>query len=215
MSRVHRLAVPPQAAGGASGGRTALLGDAAARHRRRAGDELSPGIVTLIVESEPENSTQLFRYQYLKTHDPNERFDKMLEILQGSYFQEPARFSDLMTALFGPRSTLAALLCAQERCILDFEQYSQGYRIPCTVARLGAGHAFHQATYWHNRMFNPNLPAGVEILSFRPDWPHAAAYRSDPEGTLAEGTGSTRVRSELAVGLVEIDQSDGAATSGT
>jgi len=149
----------------------------------REGDERSPGIVTLIVESEPENSTQLFRYQYLKTLDPNERYDKMLEILQGGYFQEPARFSDLMTALFGPRSTLAALLCAEETCILDFEQYSQGYRIPCTVARLPARHAFQQATYWHNRLFNPDLPADVEILSFRPDWPHAAAYRSDPELT--------------------------------
>ena len=142
------------------------------------GQELSPGIVTLIIESEPETSTQLFRYQYLKTHDPNERYDKMLEILQGRYFQEPARFSDLMTALFGPRSTLAALLRSEQRCILDFEQHSQGYRIPCAVARLAESHAFHQATYWHNRLFNPNLPAGVEILSFRPDWPHAARYRS-------------------------------------
>jgi hypothetical protein len=143
------------------------------------GDELSPGIVTLIVESEPQVSTELFRYEYLKTQDPNERFDKMLEILQSSHFQEPARFSDLMTALFGPGSALAALLAAEDRCILEFEQYTQGYRIPCAVARLGAGHAFHQVTYWHNRMFNPNLPAGVEILSFRPDWAHAARFRSD------------------------------------
>jgi hypothetical protein len=143
------------------------------------GDELSPGIVTLIVESEPQVSTELFRYEYLKTHDPNERFDKMLEILQSSHFQEPSRFSDLMTALFGPGSRLAAGLAAQGRCILEFGQFTQGYRIPCAVARLPAGHAFHQATYWHNRMFNPNVPAGVEILSFRPDWAHAARYRSD------------------------------------
>jgi hypothetical protein len=147
----------------------------------REGKELSPAVVTLIIESEPETSTQLFRYQYLKTHDPNERWDKMLEILQGSYFQEPSRFSDLMTALFGPRSTLGAQLRDQERCILEFEQYSQGYCIPCTVARLADRHAFHQATYWHNRLFNPNLPADVEILSFRPDWRHAAGYRSDPK----------------------------------
>jgi hypothetical protein len=146
--------------------------------------ELSPGIVTLILESEPENSTQLFRYQYLKTHDPNEHYDKMLEILQGNYFQEPARFSDVMTALFGPRSALAALLCAHERCILDFEQYSQSYRIPCSVARLAAGHALHQATYWHNRLFNPNLPGDVEILSFRPDWSHAAGHRGDQDQNL-------------------------------
>ena len=79
----------------------------------------------------------------------------------------------------GPGSTLAARLAAQGRCILEFEQYTQGYRIPCAVARLPGGHAFHQATYWHNRLFNPNIPAGVEILSFRPDWAHAARYRSD------------------------------------
>jgi hypothetical protein len=143
------------------------------------GEKLSPGIVMLIVESEPQVSTELFRYQYLKTQDPNERFDKMLEILQSSHFQEPARFSDLMTALFGPGSTLAPRLAAEGRCILEFEQYTQGYRIPCAVARLPAGHAFHQATYWHNRMFNPNVPAGIEILSFQPDWAHAASYRSD------------------------------------
>src|SRR5271155_4387837 len=132
------------------------------------GSELSPGIVTLIVESEPENSTELFRYEYLKTQDPNERCDRMVEILQGSYFQEPARFTDRMTALFGPRSPLAALLRGQRHCILDFEQYTQGYRIPCSVARLADGDAFYQATYWHNRLFNPHLPAAVEILSFQP-----------------------------------------------
>jgi hypothetical protein len=145
------------------------------------GGELSPGIVTLIVESEPATSTELFRYQYLKTHDRNERYDKMLEILQASYFQEPARFSDRMTALFGRRSTLAARLCGQGSCILEFEQYSQAYRIPCMVARLADGHPFHQATYWHNRLFNSDLPADVEILAFQPDWPHAAGRRSDSE----------------------------------
>jgi hypothetical protein len=145
----------------------------------RSGEELSAGIVTLIVESEPEHSTQRFRYQYLRTHDPNERYDNMLEILQGSYFQDPTRFSDLITALFGPDSSLAAQLLSAGQCVLDFEQYTQGYRIPCAVARLAESHAFYQATLWHNRMFNPQLPAGVQILSFRPDWPHASAYRRD------------------------------------
>jgi hypothetical protein len=143
-------------------------------------NEVSQGMIMLIVESEPENSTELFRYEYSKTQDPNERCDRMVEILQGSYFQEPARFGDLMTALFGPRSSLAALLREERRCILEFEQYSQGYRVPCSVAQLPERSPYYQATYWHNRMFNPNQPAGVEILSFRPDWRHAAGYRSDP-----------------------------------
>jgi hypothetical protein len=143
----------------------------------RSGEALSEGIVSLIVETEPAESTQLFRYQYLRTHDPNERYDAMLEILQGSYFQEPARFSDLITALFGPQSDLATQLLTEGRCVLEFEQYTQGYRVPCAVTRLGESHPFHQATLWHNRMFNRQLPASVQILAFRPDWPHASAYR--------------------------------------
>jgi hypothetical protein len=142
-------------------------------------EELSAGIVTLIVESEPAHSTQLFRYQYLRTHDPVERYDNMLEILQGSYFQDPARFADLITALFGAESRLAAQLLGEAHCVLDFEQYTQGYRIPCAIARLAESSPFHQATLWHNRMFNPRLPASVQILSFRPDWSHAAAYRCE------------------------------------
>jgi hypothetical protein len=142
-------------------------------------EELSAGIVTLIVESEPAHSTQLFRYQYLRTHDPVERYDNMLEILQGSYFQDPARFADLITALFGAESRLAAQLLGEAHCVLDFEQYTQGYRIPCAIARLAESSPFQQATLWHNRMFNPRLPASVQILSFRPDWSHAAAYRCE------------------------------------
>ena len=141
------------------------------------GTELAPGIITLIVESEPENSTQLFRYQYLRTHDPNERYGSMLEALQGSYFQEPARFSDVMTALFAADSRLAAELGGR-RCVLEFEQYGQGYRIACEVTRLPESHRFHQATLWHNRMFNPALPAATQILAFTPDWPHSGSYRS-------------------------------------
>jgi hypothetical protein len=143
------------------------------------GDQIDPGIVVLLVESDPEASTTLFRHQYLKTQDPNERYDKILEILQASHFQQPAEFSDVMTALFGPQSATAARLLAHGRCILEFEEYAQGYRIPCTVAALDEGHAFFQATYWHNRMFNPNLPGGIEILSFTPDWAHGIGYQAE------------------------------------
>jgi len=146
-----------------------------------SGAELSAGIVTLLVEIDPHASTQQFRFQYLVTHDPNERYDKVLEILQGRYFQEPARFSGVLTALFGPQSALAGELLARERCVLEFEQYTQGYRLPSQVARLAVTHPLYQATYWHNRLFNANLPADIEILSFTPDWAHGRAYRASNE----------------------------------
>jgi hypothetical protein len=169
--RIRQLAARREGGRPSSGMRPRVL--------NRNEEELSAGIVTLIVESEPAHSTQLFRYQYLRTHDPVERYDNMLEILQGSYFQDPTRFADLITALFGAESRLAAQLLGEAHCVLDFEQYTQGYRIPCAIARLAESSPFQQATLWHNRMFNPRLPASVQILSFRPDWSHAAAYRCE------------------------------------
>ena len=143
----------------------------------REGHEIAPAMTMLILEEDPSESTALFRHQYLKTQDPNERYDKMLEILQASYFQQPALFGDVMTALFGPQSGIAARLIAHGRCLLEFEEYSQGYRIPAAVASLAENHALYQATYWHNRMFNPNLPGEARVLSFTPDWKHAEGYR--------------------------------------
>jgi hypothetical protein len=141
------------------------------------GDEIAPGVIVLLVEAEPRESTTLFRHQFLKTQDPNERYAKILEILQASYFQRPAEFSDVMTALFGPQSAVALRLLAHGRCALEFEEYSQGYRLPCAVAALDEAHPFFQATYWHNRMFNPDLPGGIQILSFTPDWTHSIGYQ--------------------------------------
>ena len=141
------------------------------------GDELASGITLLIVEEDPADSTALFRHQYLKTNDPIERYEKVLEILAASYFQRPTSFSDVMTALFGPDSVVAAGLLNHGGCSL----YAQAYRRPCKVAELATDDAFFQATYWHNRMFNPNMPPGVRILSFTPDWAHAAGWRVDSD----------------------------------
>jgi len=141
------------------------------------GDELAPGITLLIVEDDPGESTALFRHQYLKTNDPIERYEKIVEILAAGFFQHPTGFSDVMTALFGPGSAVAAGLLNHRGCVLEFEQYAQAYSLPCKVAELATDDAFFQATYWHNRLFNPKMPPGVRILSFTPDWTHAAGWR--------------------------------------
>jgi hypothetical protein len=147
------------------------------------GEPLSAGIVTLIVETEPENSTQQFRFEYLQTQDPHERYDRILRLLRASYFQEPSRFGDAMTALFTGGSVLAKSLLERGRCVLEFEQYTQGYRLPCEVTRLAVTHRLYQATYWHNRLFNPRQPAEIEVLCFKPDWTHARSFRRNPDAT--------------------------------
>lgn len=141
------------------------------------GHALSPGITVLLVEADPADSTALFRHQYLKTDDPIERYDKVLEILAGTYFQHPGGFSDVMTASFGPNAAVATQLLTHGGCVLEFEQYAQAYRLPCKVGELASADELYQATYWHNRMFNPNMPPGLRVLFFAPDWPHAAGWR--------------------------------------
>jgi hypothetical protein len=142
-----------------------------------SGDELAPAITVLIVEEDPADSTALFRHQYLKTNDPIERYEKAVEILSSTYFQHPRSFGDVMTALFGPDSAVAAALLNHGGGVLEFEEYAQAYRVPCRTAELATADALFQATYWHNRMFNPNMPPGVRVLSFTPDWKHAAGWR--------------------------------------
>ena len=142
-----------------------------------AGEEIAPAITVLLNEQEPDHSISQFKFQYQRTQDPVERYEKILELLSGSYFQQPASFTDAMTALFGPESDIAAALLNHGRCILEFEQYTQAYRIACAVRAVDEKSPLHQATYWHNRMFNPNMPAEISVLSFTPDWRHSGDYR--------------------------------------
>lgn len=141
------------------------------------GQEITPGIVVLLNKQDPDEAIKLFRHQVLKTFDPVERYDKALEIMAASYFQHPREFSDVMTALFGPDSTLAERLVAAFRCVLEFSQFGQTYRVPCTVTRCSEEDAAFQATYWHNRLYNDAMPAGVQVLAFTPDWTRASGLR--------------------------------------
>jgi hypothetical protein len=141
------------------------------------GSELSAGVVVLLNKADPADTIKLFRHQVLKTFDPIERYDKALEIMAASYFQHPAEFSDVMTALFGPDSTVAERLVSTFRCVLEFSQFAQSYRVPCTVTRCAEDDEAFQATYWHNRLYNDSMPAGVQVLAFAPDWTRASAQR--------------------------------------
>ncbi|HVR68915.1 MAG TPA: hypothetical protein VMT98_19875 [Verrucomicrobiae bacterium] len=141
------------------------------------GEEIAPRVTVLLNELEPDHSISQFKFQYQRTQDPIERYDKILETLSGSYFQQPGNFSDVMTGLFGPDSAIAGMLLNQGRCVLEFEQFTQAYRLTCAVRELAESQPWHQATYWHNRMFNPNMHDGIRILAFTPDWRHSEDYR--------------------------------------
>jgi hypothetical protein len=127
-------------------------------------------ITVLIVPSDPAETTAEFRHMARRTQDPKERLDSALKVLSAAFYQYAKGFGEEMTALFAADSNAARKLRDAGRCRLDFDEKNQAFRLPCAVRTLAEDEPAWQATYWHNRLFNPALPPDVIILGFRPDW---------------------------------------------
>jgi len=141
--------------------------------------EIGPVNVQLL-KREAEEETAELRHMVRKTHDPAERLKNGLRFLSSAYYQRPADFTDLLSGVFATDSELAAGLLELGECRLDFEQYGQRYRLHCRVRATASEEAGHQATYWHNHLFNPAMPGAVTVLEFRPDWSRSSADPAVP-----------------------------------
>jgi hypothetical protein len=141
----------------------------------RLGEELMPALTLLIMPKSPQASTDYFKFQLQRTHDHAAAREAGVRYLAADYFQEPELFTDEMTALFQPGSQIAGRILALRECLLDFEQYAQRFTMFCRVRAVAAREAAHQATLWHNRVFNPNVPNDAVVLGFRPDWKNVHA----------------------------------------
>jgi hypothetical protein len=135
-------------------------------------------IVTVLVKADPEEAIAQFRHIVKQTHDPLQRYEAAIRVLQTVYYQYPREFSDELTALFSPGTGNAAKLLTAGRCTLDYRQANQRYIVPCLVRSLPAEDPVYQATYWHNAMFNPKLAGPATVLLFVPDWSEALAESS-------------------------------------
>jgi hypothetical protein len=140
------------------------------------GREIAPAVTLIIAEKEPGDSTAMFRHIVKKTPDPEKRYKEALRVLASAYFQFPGNFSDVLLGIFSLDSSLATGLAEAGECVLEFEQFSQRYRIPCAIESRRPGDEAYQAAYWHNHMFNPAMPGAVRVIAFTPDWRQATAY---------------------------------------
>lgn len=138
-------------------------------------DEVLASLTVLINKKELAELVTEFSYMYKKTDDPALRRKELLKILVAGYFQQLEEFSDRLTALFSPGSEITRKILAHKNVLLYFNQHSQQYKIPCSVQELSSEDPEFQATFWHNSMFNANLPADVRVLAFVPDWSTAQA----------------------------------------
>jgi len=124
----------------------------------------------LLVQGDPTESTAFFKFQAKKTHDPKQVLEKGLQFLQSTYYHHAPSFRDEMTALFPQNSSTAAELIEASQCLLVFEQFNQVFKLVCTTRQLETDEDSWQATYWHNNMFNANLPGNATIIGFTPNW---------------------------------------------
>ena len=149
-----------------------------------AGAAGAPAVTTLLVRREPDTFAPEFRHLARRTHDPRDRREAALALLAERYYQHARDFSDVLTATFAAESPLAADLEREGRCVLAFAQDGQRYRLPCAVQALGRDDPRREETWWHNALFNPQLPPDVPVLAFAPRWLEADAD-PDPVGRRA------------------------------
>lgn len=138
-------------------------------------DEAMGHIITLLNKSPGYSVTPEMEHMARKTNDPAQRRDQAIRFLSATYYQKAAEFSDILTATFPPGSDGAATIREAGTVGLKFEAYAQVYTLSCKVWRLAEHNPLYRATMAHNRLFNPTLPEGTEVLGFEPDWDGSSA----------------------------------------
>lgn len=141
-------------------------------------DEPLGHLITVLNKVPAHDITAELEHMAAKTHDPAQRRDQALRYLSASYYQKATSFSDTLTATFPPGSPGAAAIRQAGGCMLVFDAYAQRFDLSCRVWRLAPHNHLYRATLAHNRLFNPALPPGTEVLAFEPDW---SASTSNPK----------------------------------
>ena len=132
-------------------------------------------VSVLLIHRHPQTITAELRHMVQKTFDPNQRYKNAVTYFSATHYQDSDKFSDRMTALFGPGSAAAETLLSVGYCQMQFVEKNQRYSVPAEVHQLPKNDPAWDATFWHNSLFNPNLPGDVQILGLTPDWSHAEA----------------------------------------
>ncbi len=134
-------------------------------------------VTVLLAEEDPEKHTRSFCHIVRQSPDPKKRYDSAVRLLGAEYYERPESFSGMLTAQFPSDSGVASELLDAGHCVLAFAQGARAYGFPCTVEELAPSDENHQATYWHNHLFNPSPPPEIRVLGFGPIW--AEGWRRD------------------------------------
>jgi hypothetical protein len=122
----------------------------------------------LILRRDSCERTDEFRHIIRKTPDSSEWMKNGLRVLAELHYHETDQFDKRLTALFSLDSALADALLKAGQCHLKIGEKSIDYAFDFDVSALAQDDELFEATYWHNRLFNPTLPGQVQVLCFNP-----------------------------------------------
>ncbi len=137
-------------------------------------------INTVINKKEPKDVIAEFRFMVQKTVDPKKVHENAIKYLCEYYYQYPKEFSEQFTALFSLDSELVERMLAANLLELSFFQANQKYVLRCKAVLCKPDSESHLATYWHNRLFNANLPGNVKVVGFEVDWKTSTSEQMKP-----------------------------------
>ena len=123
-----------------------------------------------IVKTDNVDETHEFQFMIKKTQDPKDIYQNALKLLSEYYYQIPKEFDQELTAVYSLQSELADQVVQVGECDLRFDQGNQIYQLKCKTRFIPVEDALHQATYWHNHLFNPAMPGRIKVIGFTPDW---------------------------------------------
>ena len=127
-------------------------------------------IIVILSKVQVYSKIPEIRHIVQSSNDPKVSLDKGLELLSEKYYSNFLEFSDILTASFSCKSSIAKSICEKKFCNLKFEGYGKRFKLLCKVSALSKEDYYYQATWWHNKIFNSALHSNIEILSFEPDW---------------------------------------------
>ena len=133
-------------------------------------EEVIGKIITVLSKEIAFSRVPEMQHMAKVTFDLSKRREKAIQFFSEYYFQKHKEFSDVLTATFQPGSLGAAKIIKSQNCSLVFDAYNQYFELVCKVNVLNKNDPFYQATWWHNKLFNPNLHPETIILAFKADW---------------------------------------------
>ena len=126
-------------------------------------------IKSVLIEKNCLNTAKMFEFMIKKTHDPEERFSRVVKFFASEYYSNPEIFDGSFTAAFPENSEIVKKILKKKKCIVDFFERDTGFYFPVNIYKLKKSDPKWLYTFYHNSFFNPALHNNINILYFRPE----------------------------------------------